>query len=172
MEGKILLYDADGAEIGETYARRARQLVKQQRAIWADDTHTAIQFMPDGEEGWEVHPKGETSPAPTSTSGALYALAAKRIQDRRRIIWHSVLFIPGYFIIPLLWMIATNGRMFNLSFLTMGFAYGAWTVAFISHVRAFAKAYGYSLKPKDWEGRRRIKLEAEVDHLKRMGYSE
>jgi len=196
MEGKVILFDANGTEIGETYARRARQLVKQQRAIWADDTHTAIQFMPDAEEAWELHPKSESAahtsyPEPdpvshaahkpfssstahhtTDTASGLYALAARRMQDRKRIIWHSLLFIPGYFLILFLWMIATNARMFNLSFLTMGFAWGAWTMAFIAHLRTFAKEYGYSLRPKDWETRRRIRLEAEVEHLKRMGYSE
>jgi len=177
MEGKVLLFDATGAEIGETYARRARQLVKQQRAIWADDTHTAIQFMPDAEEAWEVHPKAEPTPpaaaAPSSErSSTLYALAERRMRDRRRIIWHSILFIPGYFFIFLLWMMATNGRLFNFGYMTMGFAYGMWTMAFIAHLRTFAITYGNSLRSKDWETRRRIRLEAEVDHLKRMGYSD
>ena len=46
MENKVALYNANGAKIGETYARRARQLVNQQRAMWVDDTQTSIRFAP------------------------------------------------------------------------------------------------------------------------------
>jgi len=46
MENKVLLYNSSDIKIGETYARRARQLVKQQRAMWIDDTQTAIRFAP------------------------------------------------------------------------------------------------------------------------------
>ncbi|MCL2571964.1 MAG: hypothetical protein FWE11_06135 [Defluviitaleaceae bacterium] len=171
MESKVILYDANDTEIGETYSRRARQLVKQQRAIWADDTHTAIKFMPDQTEEWE-EPQEPAKTHTPSTSGALYTLAEKRIKDRRQIILHSIFFIPGYFIISLLWMIATNGRLHHMSYLTMGFAYGAWTIAYFSHLRNFIKTYNYKLKPEDWERRRRNRLEAEVDRLKRMGYSD
>jgi len=170
MESKVLLIDANGTEIGETYSRRARQLVKQQRAIWADDTHTAIKFMPDQEEEWEISPTEVELPPPVDKSSALYALAAKRIRDRRRMIIHVLAFIPGYFLISFIWLAMTNGRMFDMSFLTMGFAWGMWTMFFISRLRAFAKEYGYSLKSRDWETRHRIRLETEVDRLKRMGY--
>ena len=46
MDGKILLYDSNDVKIGETYIRRARQLVKQQRATWTDDSQKAIKFSP------------------------------------------------------------------------------------------------------------------------------
>lgn len=46
MEGKVLLYNSDGAKIGETFIRRARQLVKKQRATWVDDNQDAIRFAP------------------------------------------------------------------------------------------------------------------------------
>jgi len=180
MEGKVLLFDANGVEIGETYTRRARQLVKQQRAIWADDSHTAIQFMPDAAEAWELHPpEAELTPSPASTtapvptadkSSILYTLAEKRMEDRRRLILHSVLLIPGYIGVMILWVMLTGNRMFNLSFLTMGIAWGMWTMSYITRLRAYIKAY--SLKTNDWQLRRRIRLEAEVDRLKRLGYSD
>jgi len=49
MEGKVLLFDSKGTKIGETFARRARQLVKQQRAFWIDDKHESIRFYLDTE---------------------------------------------------------------------------------------------------------------------------
>ncbi|MCL2216161.1 MAG: 2TM domain-containing protein [Defluviitaleaceae bacterium] len=49
MEGKVLLYDYNDVKIGETYVRRARQLVKQQRAFWTDGSQTAIRFLPGAE---------------------------------------------------------------------------------------------------------------------------
>jgi len=49
MEGKVLLYNSNDVKIGETYMRRARQLVKQQRAVWIDDGQEAIRFAPGAE---------------------------------------------------------------------------------------------------------------------------
>ena len=46
MDNKVSLYNANGAKIGDTFARRARQLVRQQRAMWTDDSQTAIRFAP------------------------------------------------------------------------------------------------------------------------------
>lgn len=46
MEGKVLLYDSNGAKIGETFFRRAKQLVKQQRASWTSEKQDAICFSP------------------------------------------------------------------------------------------------------------------------------
>ena len=49
MESKVLLYDSNDVKIGETFIRRARQLVKQQRASWIDDNQNAIRFAPGQE---------------------------------------------------------------------------------------------------------------------------
>jgi len=171
MEAKVLLIDANGVEIGETYSRRARQLVKQQRAIWADDSHTAIKFAPDHEEEWE-QPQEELPVSRLEKSPeALYILAEKRIRDRKRMIIHTLLLIPGYIAFTIFWNIMTDGRMHHMSFLTLGIAWGMWTMYFITQLRAFIKNYSVNI-PRDWESRRRIKLEAEIDRLKRMGYRE
>ena len=176
MEGKVTLIDANGVQIGETYTRRARQLVKQQRAIWADDTHTAIQFMPDSAEEWETpitpEPEPVHTPPPASTvDTTLYAMAEKSIYDRRRLILHTVAVIPGYIAIAILWAIIISGRWFEMSYLTMGIAWGMWTMAYISHLRNYKKAYRY-LSAGDYTARRRMQLQAEVDRLKRLGYTE
>jgi len=180
MEGMIKLYDANGIEIGETFARRARQLVKQQRAVWADDTHTAVQFLPDTEEEWdipvsEMTPKATHSSAPPPSerhSSALYALAEKRIRDRRWLILHTLALIPVYFFIALFWDAATGFRMTPMGFMSMGFSWGVWTMLYIMRLRDFIKAHGSSFRIGGWETRRQLQLQAEVDRLKRMGFTD
>ena len=49
MEEKVFLYDSNNKKIGKTYIRRARQLVKQQRAFWVDNTQKAIRFVAEME---------------------------------------------------------------------------------------------------------------------------
>ena len=55
MEPKITLYNSNDEKIGETYMRRAKQLVRQQRAMWTDEYHTAIRFAP-GKENLDKSP--------------------------------------------------------------------------------------------------------------------
>ena len=174
MEGKVILLDANGVEIGETFTRRARQLVKQQRAMWADDTHTSIRFAPDTAEEWDMPTEHipTPSPPPPEKNAALYALAARRLRDRRRMIIHSLALIPFYIITAAFWDAASGWRMTNMGFLSMGIVWGMWTMAYLYRLRHYVREYGNSIRPKDWEGRRRVKLELEVDRLKRMGYSE
>ena len=176
MESKITLLDANGIEVGETYSRRARQLVKQQRAIWADDTHTAIKFMPDAVEDWEL-PVSDYAAPPTPPSAkkaekdsALYILAEKRIRDRRRFVWHTLLFIPGFFGILFFWMAFTGGRMFEGHFFMMGVTMGAWGMSYFSHARAFSKTYGYLIYSDKGDVRHKLRVQAEIDRLRRMGY--
>jgi len=177
MESKVIMYDANGTEVGETYTRRARQLVKQQRAVWADDTHTAIRFAPDTTEEWEAEPT--SAPAPTAhtpvseSSYALYALAEKRVRDRNRVILHSVALIPVLIIIFIWgvssWNARRGGEMFILF---MGIGWGAWVTSYICHLRNYIRKYNTLLGPGgSWSARRRMALDVEVDRLRRMGYT-
>ena len=165
MEGKITLLDATGAEIGETYTRRARQLVKQQRAIWANDTHTAVQFMADTDEEWDTI-ASPAPPAPTSEpTSTLYALAEQRIHARRLIVWHTVLVFPVLMFIILMGDLArtSGGYMFA------AFICGVWLTVYASHVRNYVKTHGI-LRSKSWKQRHKFRIEAEVEHLRRMGF--
>ena len=64
MENKVSLYNSNDIKIGETYARRARQLVKQQRAMWIDESQTSIRFAPGKENMDAVDASIEESLAP------------------------------------------------------------------------------------------------------------
>jgi len=53
-ENKVTLISADDVVIGETFMRRAKQLVRRQRAQWTDDSQTAIRFYPEMENMVDV----------------------------------------------------------------------------------------------------------------------
>ena len=178
MEGKVIMYDANGVEIGETYTRRARQLVKQQRAVWADDTHTSIRFAPDTEDEWEKAPVPTATAPPSPTpvadrSSTLYALAERRMRDRRRIILHTVALIP-VFVIIFIWGLASyhSVRGGEMYLIFMGIFWGVWGTSYVSHLRNYIKTAGSLPRPGGWEARRKMMLDVEVDRLKRMGYTE
>ena len=90
MDIKIALYDADGNKIGETFKRRAKQLVKQQRAVWEDESQTSIRFLPDEDNFFE-----EVEEEKESTKNALIMYKAKQnVKERKNIIKHAI----AYFI--------------------------------------------------------------------------
>ncbi len=78
MESKVIMFNSDDIKVGETYMRRARQLVSQQRAEWTDEGRSAIRFAPDG----ELLP--ETAAEEVKAKSSLYELAEKRIRERKR----------------------------------------------------------------------------------------
>jgi hypothetical protein len=170
MENKIHLYDANDVKIGETFSRRARQLVSQQRAEWVDEAKTAIRFAPDAEEGWET---GGAEPLPPAAEPAslktesaakegLYMIAERRIRERNRFALHSTAFIP----VGLFLLILFDGIYRSNGFLL--FILGGWVTAYGIHFIHFVMNYANnSLSVKE---RRLRKLAAEVERLKRMGY--
>jgi hypothetical protein len=179
IDTKITLFDAENKRVGETFSRRARQLVKQQRAVWTDESHTAIRFLPDAMETWEMEATGVTASddltkddsAPASREAVdigLYALAKKRISARRRMFWHTLGLFPGVIIIALF-----GEELFRYSFI-QGFFYGVaftlWTVAYIYTVRQFIKHNRGFFPFSELENRQARKLAEEVERLKRMGY--
>ena len=62
MENKVSLYNSGNVKIGETFSRRARQLVRQQRAMWIDDTQTSVRFAP-GMENMDINADDSDAPA-------------------------------------------------------------------------------------------------------------
>ena len=85
MEAKVLLYDSNNVKIGETFARRARQLVKQQRASWVDDNQNAIRFAPGMENTDTAHDEAheeELTQTTQDTDKKLLQLAKQRVYAR------------------------------------------------------------------------------------------
>jgi len=125
MEGKVLLYDANGTKIGETFTRRARQLVNQQRAEWVDDRQEALRFFP-GAENSEL---SETVDPGLShdTDAGLMRLARRRVILRTvyKGLW-MIYFAVNAFLI-FIWLSVGDGiRNF-----WPGWVMGGWGLALI-----------------------------------------
>jgi len=173
MEGKIALYNADGAQIGETFIRRARQLVKQQRATWVDDNHTAIRFNLDIEDVSVPYPVSDKPPE----RNHLYELAEIRLNSKRKVIIQLLLFIPIVIAIAFLSLIIYHGYGEPAGFWFFGFANGAYLTFtacnLFSYYKQHIKGQLYAYNALTYlKNRREAQLEAEVEKMRRMGYSE
>ena len=164
MKNKIMLFDASGVPVGETFMRRARQLVNQQRAEWINDN--AIRFAPDadiGEAEWsadftEAPAAVISDAADTGSEALLYYMAERRINERKMFVWHSIFMLPVYLILLILAaMIGHSGQYFLLA------TWSAWTTPYMLHAFVFLKARLKEYRPEDKERQ----LEREVDKLRR-----
>ena len=101
----------------------------------------------------------------------LYAMAERRMRERNRLIWHTVALIP-VFIALFVWGYSSYNavRGGELFLMVMGFVQGAWVMSYISRLRNYVKMSGYL--PGNWEVRRKMELDVEVDRLRRMGYTD
>jgi hypothetical protein len=159
MEGKVILYDANDVKIGETFARRAAQLVKQQRAFYTDESKKAVKFAPDVDD-WEAALAEEKTDAPATKSDAwLIALAEKRIKERGRFILHTVLGAPTWFVIFLFCVNMHHGGLEVLMFFT-----GVFVAAYVIHLYRFITSHTFT--SRNWKERRARKLAAELALLK------
>ena len=172
MESKVLLYDAEGRKIGETFTRRARQLVKQQRAVWMDDRQTAAQFVADVDDWQTAEGEGE-GPIPVfDDEDWVVKLARKRILWRRLYVAHSIAFSLGFVGLTLALigavdanfgaMIAPAGA--NLSLAPIIAGKSTWFAAYIAHTVIFAVNMQKVRRPY---GKDRV-LEKEVAEIKRL----
>jgi len=171
MEGKVLLYDPNDVKIGETYIKRARQLVKQQRALWVDDSHTSIRFVSgvetlDAATSPDENDNMADSPAATHYDDWLIELAAKRISQRKRFIFHSIAVIPGWFILFGFTTLILNDATIGAIAFVM-FMLGSWVTGYAIHACQFAIPRFYSrMRSKEREERKARVLEIEVANLK------
>lgn len=167
MKNKVMLFDAGGEQVGETFMRRARQLVSQQRAEWINEG--AIRFAPDAkieEAEWttdlhdhrdmqvDTKKSGKTGP-----EALLYYIAEQRLHERKMFMWHSLMMVPGYAVILVLAMyLGRNGEMFLAIF------WAAWTTPYLMRAFGFIRA-----RMREYHPENRVRqLEAEVDKLKRL----
>jgi len=116
MEGKILLYDSNDNKIGETFVRRARQLVKQQRASWIDDNREAIRFAPGMEnmDEIEVQPLHSTEDANDAdiTDNELMKLARRRVHARFAFTLHRAIVLMLCVFFVFLYLLTDPGGYF------------------------------------------------------------
>lgn len=136
MENKVMLYNSDGVKIGETFVRRANQLVKQQRAAWVDDEQKAIKFAP-GMENMDVNDE-----ASRKSEEYIIALAEKRIKTRKMFKIHSIAFLPVLMFIYLFFVGLASSRMLSWQFanFSMGFVLGIWATLYVVHAYFYGKS--------------------------------
>ncbi|MCL2015019.1 MAG: hypothetical protein FWG68_02090 [Defluviitaleaceae bacterium] len=147
-ESKIALYDSEDNKIGETFMRRAKQLVKQQRAFWADDKQTELKFLP-GMENFVVPDAPiseetaaataaelETPPKTLSEESWIVLLAEQRIKTRKLFIWHSIALIPGFialYLFVIMWVHWSNQGIW------IGMLWSSWATLYITHFCVYFK---------------------------------
>jgi len=128
---KITVYDQDNQLVGETYQRRAKQLVLKNRASWMDDDHSAICLtnaddeldIENEEEKMIYHNNGakemearypDDSHDKPSNDLLMY-LAERNIRFRGNLIRHSAAFIVVFPIMIILtdgFHVRSNGHFF------------------------------------------------------------
>ncbi|MCL2841564.1 MAG: hypothetical protein FWE05_12430 [Defluviitaleaceae bacterium] len=103
MESKIMLYDAEGKKVGETFMRRARQLVKQQRATWMTDDHSAIQFVADTEDFDELTEEEIKHTEEKQDDALLMYIAKQNVAEKRQFKCHLIAYIIAWPLLAILY---------------------------------------------------------------------
>jgi len=109
MDSKVILYDSHNNKIGETYARRARQLVKQQRASWVDESGGAIRFAP-GMENMDDAVADDMREKHMDKE--LMRLARRRVHARFGFRLHSLIALAVCVFLIMLYMLTDMGGYF------------------------------------------------------------
>ena len=122
MESKVLIYNSDDIKIGETFIRRARQLVKRQRAMWVNDEQTAIRFAPGMENMDSTPDSGD------KLMNQLMPLAEKRMRDRKKFVIHTFATIPLAIIFIYLYSMDMDTIGFHL----------IWVIPYTAHAFLYA----------------------------------
>jgi hypothetical protein len=177
MDNKVLLFDSNNAKVGETFMRRAKQLVSSQRAEWTDENHTAIRFAPDAED---YSPSVICVPVPEPRAEAagtiiskaddeawIYAAAEQQIKERRNFILHSIAFIPGIFLLFVLHAAVIDQLIMGDVELLFFFFLGAWISPYCIHSWVFAKKRLKNIRLWNTEERNARRLNAEVERIRR-----
>jgi len=112
-KNKVLLFNSDGVKIGDTYYRRAAQLVRQQKAEWSSEALDAVRFY-KGMENGEASDPDVNAAVPLSDeanitkqdshlgisphiNGLLRNEFEKRVREREKFIIHTFALIPVSF---------------------------------------------------------------------------
>ncbi|MCL1988653.1 MAG: hypothetical protein FWG64_11910 [Firmicutes bacterium] len=162
-ESKIALYDSNDNKIGETFMRRAKQLVKQQRAAWTDESQTALKFgagmenfvvpetaiIAEDTAEFELELETEftaTKPTKSAEESWIVLLAEQRIKARKFFILHSIIAVPAiYPLVALVFFFLRYVLPWNEDVIYGG-VFGSWITAYVIHFCVFFKNSGTPLK--------------------------
>jgi len=106
MVQQLAVYDESGAQVGMTFPKRARQLISKQRALWHDDSHTAIKLLPEPNEevAMDVHQEDDLDKSKEAVGFAgsdelLMYIAKKNVKEKKNLIKHIIAYILSWPII-------------------------------------------------------------------------
>ena len=115
MVQQLAVYDESGTQVGMTFPKRARQLINKQRALWHNDTHTAIRLLPDIKEEALMDEylnddiDMDEPPSPTVSDDLLLYLAKKNVREKRNLSKHAVAFIAAWPLIGIFYAAVIEG---------------------------------------------------------------
>ena len=156
MSSMITMYDASDNKIGETFFRRAKQLVKQQRAAWISDEQKAIKLAPDMENISDE--LDDTAQLDMMEEKWIHVLALKRISERRHFKWHSIAFVPSLIVAFLVAAVIVDAAFGgDVALLFLGLAWGSLSTAYFIHMYFYFKKY-----PLRDNGTKKARMEREL----------
>ncbi|MCL2405302.1 MAG: hypothetical protein FWC92_07125 [Defluviitaleaceae bacterium] len=113
MIQQLAVYDESGTQIGMTFPKRARQLISKQRALWHDDTHTAIRLLPDTKVDTPLEEylgdALDDTPGPSASNDLLLYLAKKNVREKRNLIKHILAYIAAWPVISVFYHLIIHG---------------------------------------------------------------
>ncbi|MCL2376731.1 MAG: hypothetical protein FWC76_04960 [Defluviitaleaceae bacterium] len=89
---KIMVFDENNVETGQTYPRRAKQLVTKGRAVWQEDGQSAIRMTPK-EADKETIKMGYNDIDVAQDNDELLHTAKSNVRQRRSLICHIIAFL-------------------------------------------------------------------------------
>ena len=115
MKATIVLYDENNERVGETFPRRAKQLIKSGRAYWLEEGQTLrMALPPPRKEEITMETMYSNNGAPVAPphheppNELLMYLAKQNIKERRNLVRHVIAYV-------LVWAIIITANVFHTS---------------------------------------------------------
>jgi len=97
---QIAVINENGTQIGMTFPKRAKQLIARQRALWHNDSHTAICLLPELKEEvildkdftYNTNDGFKEAPRCAKSDDLLLYLAKKNVAERKNLIKQAVIY--------------------------------------------------------------------------------
>jgi len=106
MVQQVTVYDENGAAVGMTFPKRAKQLISKQRAVWHDETHTAVQLLAEAKDEVPISAclsdddADEDVNTPASDDLLLY-LAKRHVREKKSLTRHFGAFVVAWPVVGL-----------------------------------------------------------------------
>ena len=158
MAISIMLYDENRERVGETYPRRAKQLVRSGRAVWLEEGHSLLlaanpepPFPYSKEEEHTMSediyasngatPEVKVASPPTDTNPFLMYLAQKNVAEKKNLIRNIIAYILAW---PLLYTLYSR---FMYGAFRASSAYEPQVIGFSNNAHEFELVRPFRIEP-------------------------